>query len=136
MKNVTRIAAALAVCATVALTAGCGAEATGPQPTPQQFLDRESLPSCGEFTLAQGDEIPAEAFTCLDEAGEEGAELSVTRPTTEGEPITEYYRVLPGGGWEAYIDATEDSSGGGWWYTDCPDAESLEDLAACEGAPL
>ena len=67
---------------------------------------------------------------------EEGAELSVTRPTTEGEPITEYYRVLPGGGWEAYIDATEDSSGGGWWYTDCPDAETIEDLATCEGAPL
>ena len=41
MKTLTRIAAALAVCATVALIAGCGAEATGPQPTPQQFLDRD-----------------------------------------------------------------------------------------------
>lgn len=136
MKTLTRTAAALAVCAAVALTAGCAAEATGPQPTPQQFLDRETLTSCGELTLAQGEEIPEDAFTCLHDARVEGAELSVTRPTTEGEPITEYYRVLPGGGWEAYIDATQDSSGGGWWYTDCPDAQGIEDLAACKGAPL
>lgn len=136
MKALTRTAVALVACAAVALTAGCAAEATGPQPTPQQFLDRESLPSCGEVTLSTEEQIPDESVTCLDEAGEEGGELSVTRPTTEGEPITEYYRVLPGGGWEAYIDASQDSFGGGWWYTECPEAENIEDLAACEGARL
>ena len=60
----------------------------------------------------------------------------VTRPTTEGDPVTEYYRVLPGGGWEAYLDGSMDRYGGQWWYTDCPDAKVIEDLATCQGAAL
>ena len=136
MTRASRVIAALALCGSAALTAGCAPGAEGRVETPQQFLDREKLESCGELTLAPGEEIPDDAFTCLEQGGEDGAELAVTRPTTEGDPVTEYYRVLPGGGWEAYIDASEDSSGGGWWYTDCPEAETIEDLAACEGAPL
>ena len=136
MTRARRFTTALTVCTLAALTAACSSGGGGPVETPQQFVDRDPLASCGELTLAQGEEIPEEAFACLTEAGEEGAELAVTRPTTEGEPITEYYRVLPGGGWEAYIDASQDSSGGGWWYTDCPDAQTIEDLAACQGAPL
>ncbi len=51
---------------------------------PQQFVDRETLPSCGEVALTQGEEIPAENLACLDEAGDAGAELAVTRPTHRG----------------------------------------------------
>ncbi len=50
--------------------------------------------------------------------------------------MTEYYRVLPGGGWEAYLDGSMDRYGGQWWYTDCPDAKVIEDLATCQGAAL
>jgi hypothetical protein len=131
-----RRSTAVMLCAIAALTTGCAAGGSGPVQTPRQFLDREELPSCGEVTLEQSEEIPEEAFSCLAEAGEDGAELAGTRPTTEGDPIIEYYRVLPGGGWEAYIDATEDSRGGGWWYTDCPDAETIEDLAGCRGTAI
>ena len=133
-----RIAALLIACGTSALSAGCaaGPQEPGDVPTPAQFEDREVLPSCGEITLEQGEELPEDALACLGEAGEEGAELAVTRPTTEGDPITEYYRAIPGGGWEAYIDGTNDRHGGIWWYTPCPDAEALADLANCKGAPL
>ena len=101
---------ALIVCAVGVMLAGCAAGPVEPGsvPTPQQFLDRAELPSCGEITLAQGDEIPLENLDCLDSAGPEGAELSVTRPTTEGDPVTEYYRVLPGGGWEGSPDGRMD----------------------------
>jgi hypothetical protein len=126
------------LCVLAGAAAGCAAGPVEPGsvPTPSQFTDRTELPSCGELSLAQGDEIPAENLECLEQAGAEGAELAVTRPTTEGDPVTEYYRVLPGGGWEAYLDGSMDRYGGQWWYTDCPDAETIEDLAACEGAAL
>jgi hypothetical protein len=133
----SRAAAGVVLVAGVLLSlAGCAAGPAEPVETPSAFLDREELPSCGELELAPGEEIPAESLTCLEDAGDEGAELAVTRPTTEGDPVTEYYRVLPGGGWEAFIDGSQDRNGGIWWYTDCPDAEAIEDLAACEGAAL
>jgi hypothetical protein len=132
------VTAALALCGLCAMAAGCAAGPVQPGsvPTPPQFVDRETLPSCGEVTLTQGEEIPAENLSCLDEAGDAGAELAVTRPTTEGDPVTEYYRVLPGGGWEAYLDGSMDRYGGQWWHTDCPDAKVIEDLATCTGKPL
>lgn len=131
-----RLFAAGVLAAVAALSAGCAAEAAAPAPTPTSFLERAVLPSCGEVELGQGEEIPAENITCLEEAGPEGAELAVTRPTTEGDPFTEYYRVLPGGGWEAYIDGSQDPNGGIWWFTPCPEAQTLEDLAQCQGGPL
>ena len=92
------VAAAALTGALVALLSGCAQGPATPAPTPTQFTDRAVLPSCGEVELGQGDEIPAENLTCLQDAADEGAELAVTRPTTEGDPVTEYYRVLPGGG--------------------------------------
>lgn len=130
------VAAAALTGALVALLSGCAQGPATPAPTPTQFTDRAVLPSCGEVELGQGDEIPAENLTCLQDAANEGAELAVTRPTTEGDPVTEYYRVLPGGGWEAYIDGSQDSNGGIWWFTPCPEAKTLEDLATCQGGPL
>jgi hypothetical protein len=134
-----RPGAAALIVGVVGLTlAGCAAGPVEPGsvPTPTQFAERAELPSCGTVTLAQGDEIPAENLDCLDSAGPEGAELSVTRPTTEGDPVTEYYRVLPDGGWEAYLDGSMDRYGSQWWFTDCPDARDLEDLAQCRGTAL
>lgn len=135
-RRVRRTAAVLLILGAGALSAGCAAGTPEPRGTPQQFVDREPLPSCGEVTLSQGDEIPDENLACLSEAGAEGAELAVTRPTTEGDPVTEYYRALPGGGWQAFIDGTKDRYGGDWWFTDCPDAEAISDLASCQGAVL
>ena len=43
--------------------------------------------------------------------------------------------MLPGGGWEAYLDGYIYATVGRW-YTDCPDATVIEDLAACTGKPL
>lgn len=138
MRRQRPVGIVLTLCAVAAATAGCaaGPVAPGSVPTPARFTDRSELPSCGEVTLAQGDQIPAENLDCLESAGAEGAELAVTRPTTEGDPVTEYYRVLPDGGWEAYLDGSMDRYGGQWWYTDCPDAEAIEDLATCRGAAL
>jgi hypothetical protein len=59
-----------------------------------------------------------------------GAELSVTYPTVEGDPITDYYRVTPEGHFEVYSDGTEDRYGDGRWsYTDCGRREALRELA-------
>jgi hypothetical protein len=124
------------LCATGAILVGCASGPAGPVPTPTRFTDRAELTSCGTLELGPGEGIPAESIACLEDAGDAGAELSVTRPTTEGDPVTEYYRVLPGGGWEAYIDGSQDRNGGIWWYTPCPDAAELEDLAQCEGGAL
>lgn len=138
MRGLGRVAAGLVVAGACVAMAGCAAGPVEPGsvPTPQQFLDRAALASCGEITLAQGEEIPAENLDCLDAAGDEGAELAVTRPTTEGDTVTEYYRVLPGGGWEAYLDGSMDRYGRNWWFTACPEAESISDLATCQGAKL
>jgi hypothetical protein len=134
--TVARIAAGVLLCAGAMSMSGCAAGPAAPAPTPTQFLERAELPSCGQIELDAEEAIPEEELACLTDAGEEGAELSVTRPTTEGDPVTEYYRVLPGGGWEAYIDGSQDRNGGIWWYTPCPDAADLEDLAQCNGGAL
>lgn len=133
-----RVTALVVLCVAGAMMSGCAAGPVEPGsvPTPQQFLDRAELPSCGALTLAQGAEIPPENLDCLEAPGAEGAELSVTRPTTEGDPVTEYYRVLPGGGWQAYLDGSMDRYGSQWWFTDCPDADSIEDLASCTGVRI
>ncbi|MFF2485550.1 hypothetical protein ACFVSU_04070 [Microbacterium sp. NPDC058062] len=105
-------------------------------PTPAAFLDREELPSCGAVELDQGEEIPTGDIACLEEATLAGAELAVTRPTTEGDPFTAYYRVLPGGGWEIYTDMTKDRYGEGWWLDECPDALSMTQLGECTNTRL
>lgn len=94
---------------------------------PQEVAERAKLPACGEIELDQAEPIPEAAVACMDAAGDEGAELIVTAPTVEGEPIVMYYRALPGGGVELYQDSTRDTwaaPGGGWTFASCPDAES------------
>lgn len=138
MSTVTRATAAGALAIAVALLAGCVAGPGVPQaqPTPAAFLEREALAACDPVTLGQGEEVPTDAVACLEEAGPAGAELAVTRPTVEGDPVTEYYRVLPSGGWEVYIDMTRDAYGGGWWLNTCPEATSMLDLGDCGSTEL
>ncbi|PWJ47041.1 hypothetical protein SAMN06264364_1423 [Quadrisphaera granulorum] len=96
------------------------------------------LPQCPAVTVGQGEPSPT-ASSCLfsDAAEEEGAELVVTAPTTEGDPIRTHYRRLPGQpGLEVLVDSTNDRFGSGTWTRQsCPEAMSLSDLGTCTDSP-
>ncbi|MEH3076696.1 MAG: hypothetical protein PGN11_08425 [Quadrisphaera sp.] len=96
------------------------------------------LPQCPVITVDQG-QLPPTSSACLfsDAAEEDGAELVVTVPTTEGDPIRTHYRHLPGQpGLEVLVDSTDDRYGSGTWgRQSCPEATSLSDLGACTGSP-
>lgn len=110
-----------------------------PQPTPgstpQAFLERSSLDSCGEFTLGLGEQVSATATECLENAiGVRGAELVVTAPTDEGDPVVTWFRALPTGGVEIWTDIRQDkfAGEGSWQYSLCPGADSwLPDIGEC-----
>ena len=54
----------------------------------------------------------------------------VTYPTTEGDPITDYYRVLPDGSTELWSDGTADAFGDGTWdHATCADPQDVLDIA-------
>lgn len=104
--------------------------------TPQAFLEREPLASCGDFTLGQGEQYPADAMKCLEDAmGNGGAELVLTMPTLEGDPVVTWYRALPTGGMETWSDVRQDKFAGegvSWQFHSCPQAESpLGDPGEC-----
>ena len=92
------------------------------------------LPSCGSIELHQGETIPPDALECLADGGAGGAELMVTAPTVEGDPIVTYYRALPGGGIEVFTDMTQDAFGGGWGYDLCDDATAIDEYGVCTDA--
>jgi hypothetical protein len=104
-------------------------------PVQQQWEERTTLPSCGAVDLHHGEELRRDApaaLACLRSAltSGEGAELVVTSPTTEGDPITAYYRVTPAGTTELYEDATEDAFGdGAWHFAECDRPEGVLDVA-------
>ncbi len=106
-----------------------------PGATPQAFLDRAQLASCGEFVLRQGESAPTTAMTCLENArGTTGAELMVTAPTVEGDPVVTWVRALPSGGLETWSDVSADRFAGegvSWHYSFCPDATSLASPGEC-----
>ncbi len=121
-------AAVIALLIAVTL-AGCASAAPGAPPAPEQPT------ACGEYELDQGESIPQEAVDCMAEAGENGATLTVTTPTVEGDPIVTTYTALPDGGMEVYADMTEDRYGGGTSLVVCPDAVSVLDLGTCDEVP-
>lgn len=106
-----------------------------PGPTPQGFLERAPLHSCGEFTLGLEEQLPATATACLENAiGAGGAELVLTSPTDEGDPVVTWLRALPAGGMEIWADFRRDKFAGeaAWQYSLCPNAESWwGDSAEC-----
>ncbi|WP_432537567.1 hypothetical protein [Kineococcus arenarius] len=110
---------------------------------PQAFTDREPYPRCPPVTVAQGQAsgqqaaaAPWEACLLGANAQRDGAEVRVTSPTTEGDPITTYYRRAPGGGdVEVFIDATADSFGSGEWeHLRCADVAALRTFEDCRPA--
>lgn len=101
---------------------GCGLFG---DPVQEQWESREKYPSCGDVELGQGEQIENQAtqeIECVRQALDagEGAELKVSFPTVEGDPIREYYRLTPQGALELYVDSTDDpSSDQKWSSADC-----------------
>jgi hypothetical protein len=110
--------------------AGCGTADSAPVAAPAEFTARDPLPACPAQDLGQGDRVAAEALACLT-AG--GAELAVTRPTTEGDPVASWFRARPGvPGLEVFVDGSRDRFGtGDWLRLDCPGATAPDDLGDC-----
>ncbi|MBV1853807.1 DUF4362 domain-containing protein [Catellatospora tritici] len=87
----------------LALTAGCDSSDTGTPAaaTPRPTASPSARPpehgtesaACGVFRLNQGETLPPRAGSCLIDAvgARRVAELVVTRPTVEGDPITLQY---------------------------------------------
>jgi hypothetical protein len=128
-KSIVAVAgAAVAVVGVVALWL----ELTGP---PGAFRNRAQLPACGTVE-AMHQEPAGAAVDCFEQALRrgEGAELVVRYFTTEGDPIVEYYRTIPGtAGVEVFTDATEDRYGSrAWSHRRCPDARSLQAFGECQ----
>jgi hypothetical protein len=85
--------------------------------------------------LGQGERFEEEAeeeIGCLREALRlgEGAELSLSYPTVEGDTIRTYYRLTPQGALQLYVDNTEDAFGDQkWWFTDCYRPDWLSEVS-------
>ncbi|GAB3775258.1 hypothetical protein GCM10027600_39320 [Nocardioides ginsengisegetis] len=103
----------------------CTGPGSASDPAHDAWTARDALPSCGRVRMDQGDSLQrasADGMQCLLMAmrSGEGGEFVLTRPTTEGDPITTYYRVLPDGTFETYVDNTADHYGSGRWeYRRC-----------------
>jgi heat shock protein HslJ len=140
-----------------ALSTPTPAESTIPGPTPTStaadiFERTRALPdapagvrspgvvhSCGRLELGQGGTVGADALRCLTAqySGVEGAELAVTVPTTEGDPIV-YFFVHTIGAIRAYSTDHWDNfrgGSGGWTTKTCElsAAASWRSLQACAG---
>jgi hypothetical protein len=116
--------------------------ATGPAApdvvdAPDSFTDRAPLESCGVIVLELGDgdgRIPGEELQCMsDAAAGDGAELTVTSSTMEGDDIVTYYRVGPGiPSFEMFVDTTRDRYGSKeWTYQSCQEDDVLTGFAIC-----
>jgi hypothetical protein len=84
--------------------------------TPSSVENRPRLPSCGQYeNLNQPPSADQRRKNrCILNALANGrrAELVVTHATIEGDPITEYLRVVGPDRVEAFVDATRDSEAG------------------------
>lgn len=122
----------VAVAATSLLAAGCGMLN---DPVKERWESRTEFSSCGEVSLDQGEEMQKQAvreIVCLQRAlkSGEGAELKVTHPTVEGDPIREYYRLTPQGRLEVYTDSTDDHySDQKWSFAECYTPEWLAEIS-------
>ncbi|WP_427015803.1 hypothetical protein ACQCSX_13405 [Pseudarthrobacter sp. P1] len=101
---------------------------------PADFKSRRELPSCGDIVLKQGETIPQSAANCLALAAtQDGAELAIAQPTTEGDYIVSFYRVTPLMNFvQVYVDATRDQFGAKEWHTGtCPTALDIVKPGGC-----
>jgi len=107
-------------------------EPTG-DPIHDRWNARTPFPSCGAVTLGQLDQLEKvgrQQLDCIRDAlaSGVGAELTVTFPTVEGDPIIEHYRLTPGAVLQTYVDSTADTFGAQEWsYVECADPDSVPD---------
>ncbi|MEU2899942.1 hypothetical protein ACWC4E_23860 [Streptomyces sp. NPDC001273] len=122
----------VAAAATSLLAAGCGML---DDPVKERWEARTEFSSCGEVSLAQGEELQKQAvreIVCLRRALTRGesAELKITYPTVEGDPIREYYRLTPQSRLEVYTDSTDDRySDQKWSFAECYTPEWLAGIS-------
>ncbi|MFD7961689.1 hypothetical protein ACFV5J_12905 [Streptomyces zaomyceticus] len=122
----------VAVALTSLLASGCGMLN---DPVKERWESRTEFSRCGEVSLDQGAEMQKQAareIACLQRALKNGesAELKVTYPTVEGDPIHEFYRLTPQGRLEVYTDSTEDRySDQKWSFTECYTPEWLAEIS-------
>ncbi|MFI8306853.1 hypothetical protein ACIF80_26130 [Streptomyces sp. NPDC085927] len=122
----------VAVAAASLLAGGCG---TQDDPVKDRWESRAEFSSCGEVSLAQGEEMQKQTgreIVCLRRALKSGesAELKATYPTVEGDPIREYYRLTPHGRLEVYTDSTDDRhSDRKWSFAECYTPEWLAEIS-------
>lgn len=106
-------------------------------PIQDEWESRDKYPSCGEVQLDQGDRLAVrgrQEIDCLRKALDagQGAEMSVSSLTIEGDPIREYYRLTPAGVLEVYVDSTDDQfSDQKWSMDDCHTPKWLPEVS-CE----
>jgi hypothetical protein len=101
---------------------------------PVGFHDDLRRKSCGQVTLDQGEQIPADAVECMDSAiGHLDAELAIVSLTTEGDPIVVFYRTSTGTpGVETFTDGEFDRYGPKTWtHQNCPETTTLTSLHGC-----
>ena len=122
----------VAVALTSLLATGCGMLN---DPVEERWESRTEFSSCGEVSLDQGEEMQKQAareILCLQRALKNGgsAELKVTYPTVEGDPVREYYRLTPQGRLEVYTDSTDDHySDRKWSFAECYTPEWLAEIS-------
>ncbi|MEU6950703.1 hypothetical protein ABZ957_36785 [Streptomyces sp. NPDC046316] len=122
----------VAVVAASLLAGGCGML---DDPVKDRWDSRAEFSSCGEVSLAQGEKMQKQAvreIVCLRRAlkSGEGAELKVSYPTVEGDPIREYYRLTPQARLEVYTDSTDDRySDQKWSFVECHSSEWLAEIS-------
>lgn len=104
----------------------------------RKWLSREPLPSCGSVDLAQGERLEVaaeEELACMVRAlaAGEGAELALSRYTIEGGQIREYYRAIPDGALEIFVDSTRDAfSSRQWRVTRCENPAAFPRYPVCD----
>jgi hypothetical protein len=104
----TKLALAAALAATAAL-GGCWQ--TKPATRPVDL--RTDVADCGVHDVKQAEHLPAGAAQCIVDAVAAGnrGRMTVTRPTTEGDPITTVYGVDKDGSVVVSTDTTQDRFG-------------------------
>jgi hypothetical protein len=101
---------------------------------PKGFNDGLSRTSCGEVTLGQGEQTPADAVDCINSAiGTLNAGLAIVAVTTEGDPIVTFYRTsATAPGVEIFTDSQFDRYGSKTWtHENCPKTTIIVPLQGC-----